>query len=332
MSAVAASRCAAAILVYHSIADVERDPFGITVAPSDFEGQLEVLARRFNVLTLGQLNHGLDEGELPERAVVVTFDDGYANNLHVAQPALVAHGVPATLFVASGYIGASREFWWDEVERLICVERTVDAEPVLELAVAGERLRCPMDDGADAVRRIALWLQTLPLGSVDQGLEQLRRWAGVNDWPEPRATHRPLTVAELRALAGSPQFEIGAHTRTHLRLGAQVPDVQRAEIEGSRADLESWLGSAPPTFAYPFGNPDHDYSADTVATVRAAGFQAAVSGHPGLARSFSPRHQLPRWFVTIPEPREFERWLASRFDSLPRRVISKAMARVRGRR
>jgi hypothetical protein len=61
-------------------------------------------------------------------------------------------------------------------------------------------------------------------------------------------------------------------------------------------------------------------------------FEAAVSGHPGLARSFSPRHQLPRWFVTITGPREFERGLASRFDSLPRRVISKAMARVRGRR
>lgn len=321
--------CAAAILVYHSIADVERDPFGITVAPADFEGQLEVLAQRFNVLTVEEVREGLERGELPDRAVVVTFDDGYANNLRAALPALAAHGVPATVFVASDYIGEVREFWWDEIERLVCVERPADAEPVLELAVSGDRLRCPMDDGAGAVRRIASWLQGLPVGSVEQGLAQLQRWAGADESLSPRETHRPLSVEELRELALSPQIEMGAHTRTHLRLGAQEPEVQRTEIEGSRADLESWLGAAPVTFAYPFGNPDHDYSPDTVAIVRAAGFEAAFSGHPGLADPASARYELPRWFVSTPEPREFERWLANRFRSLPMRAASKAMTRIR---
>lgn len=329
MSALVGNRRTAAILVYHAIADVERDPFGITVAPADFEGQLEILARGFNVISLGQLSAGLEQSELPERAVVVTFDDGYANNLEVGVPALARHGLVATLFVATSYIGGAREYWWDEIERLICVERGVDAEPVLEVAAGGDRLRCPMDDGAGAVRRIALWLQGLPAGSVEQGLDQLRRWAGADEPLAPRPTHRPLRLDELRELAGTPQFEIGAHTRTHLRLGAQEPEIQRAEIEGSRRDLEQWLGTAPATFAYPFGSPVNDYSPDTVSIVGAAGFQSAVSGEPGLARRSSPRYELPRWFVTVPEPREFERWLANRFRPLPMRAVSKAMAGMR---
>src|SRR5581483_10083886 len=180
MSSRRASRRTAAILTYHSIADVERDPFAITVAPADFEGHVRALARHFNVLTLGQLAEGLDRGELPERAVGVTFDDGYANNLDTALPILAAHGVPATLFVATGYIGTDREFWWDEVARLSWTERGGDAPPVLELAAGGDLLRCPMDDRAAAVKRITQWLQARPPGSVEEGLVALRRWAGLD--------------------------------------------------------------------------------------------------------------------------------------------------------
>jgi peptidoglycan/xylan/chitin deacetylase (PgdA/CDA1 family) len=330
MSPLTQSRCAAAILVYHSIADVERDPFGVTVAPADFEGQLEVLARRFNVLSLTSLTEGLEHGRLPQRTVVVTFDDGYANNLEVARPALARHGLTATLFVATGYIGDTREFWWDEVERLVCVERHADADPVLELTVGAERLRCPMEDGAQAARRIVLWLEGLPAGSVEHGLAALRRWAGTESPPAPRPTHRPLKMDELSALAASAEFEIGAHTRSHLRLSAQTPEVQRAEIDGSRVDLESWLQSGPRSFAYPFGSPGVDYAPLTVNLVQDAGFDVAVSGSPELTVRSSPRYELPRWFVTVTEPSAFERWLANRFRPLPLRAMNKAASRLRG--
>jgi peptidoglycan/xylan/chitin deacetylase (PgdA/CDA1 family) len=321
-------RCAAAVLVYHSIADVERDPFGITVSPADFEGQMEVLAHRFNVLTLEQLCAGLDRGELPDRAVVVTFDDGYANNLTAALPSLTAHGVPATLFVATGYIGGPDEFWWDEIERLVCVERAADAAPVLELTVGGDSLRLAMDEGA-AAKQIVLWLQARPAGGVDEGLVAVRRWAGVEGKSAARDTHRPLTLDELRQLAASDQIEIGAHTRNHLRLSAQDVEVQRAEIERSRTDIESWLGATPAAFAYPFGAPGTDYSPQTVTVVEEAGFDRAVSGSPTLVRRSSPRYELPRWFVTTPEPTDFERWLANRFRPLPLRAVSKLAARAR---
>jgi peptidoglycan/xylan/chitin deacetylase (PgdA/CDA1 family) len=333
MSRAGSARCAAAILVYHSVADVEHDPFGITVAPDHFRGHMEVLARRFTPLSLEQLCDGLDRGELPERSVVVTFDDGYANNLSAALPSLAAAGVPASLFVATGYVGSEREFWWDEVQRLVGDGAGADRPPVLELTVTGQTLRCPMGDGATAAKQIALWLQGRPAGSVEEALAQLHQWAGIGGNLAPRETHRPLTLDELRELAGSDRLEIGAHTRHHLRLGAQTAGVQHDEIAGSRADLERWLGAAPAAFAYPFGNPGSDYSPATVAAVAEIGFARAVSGGPGLTGRSSPRYELPRWFVTTPAPADFERWLANRFRPAALRAVGKLtrMARRAGR-
>jgi peptidoglycan/xylan/chitin deacetylase (PgdA/CDA1 family) len=201
MKRLGATRCRAAILVYHSVADVAHDPFGITVGPPDFRGHMEVLARRFSPLSLEQLCAGLERGELPERAVVVTFDDGYANNLSTALPSLAAAGVPASLFVATGFIGSQREFWWDEVERLVCGEAGAQRAPVLELSAGADSLHCSMGDGIDAARQIVLWLQARPAGSVEEGLQQLRSWTGLDSAPPARETHRPLTLDELRELA-----------------------------------------------------------------------------------------------------------------------------------
>ena len=186
-----------------------------------------------------------------------------------------------------------------------------------------------MTDPVAAAKQISLWLQGHRTGGVEEGLEQLRRWAGADADGPARETHRPMTLDELRALAGSGQFEIGAHTRHHFRLSAQTEDEQRAEIAGSRQDLTTWLGRAPSVFAYPFGNPSTDYTPATVAAVQQQGFELALSGSPGLTERSSPRYELPRWFVTTPDPTAFERWLVNRFRPLPLRAVSKLTARTR---
>jgi peptidoglycan/xylan/chitin deacetylase (PgdA/CDA1 family) len=330
MSRSVARRPSAAILVYHSIAEVEHDPFKITVAPEDFRRHMEIVARRFAPLRLSQLCAGLDSGELPERAVAVTFDDGYANNLSAALPSLAENGVPAALFVATGYIGSPREFWWDEVERLVHAQAGGDREPALELSAGEDSLHCSMSDAGDAIREIIPWLQGRGPGGIEAGLQQLRRWAGLDAAPTPRETHRPLKLEELRELARSETVEIAAHTRSHLRLGAQSEAVQRDEIDGSRADLQTWLGSAPASFAYPFGSPAGDYSSATVELVRELGFDRALTSSPSLAAASSPRYELPRYFVSTPAPEQFERWLGNRFKALPARAASKLVRLARG--
>ncbi len=93
----------AAILMYHSVME---DPgsqevyLGEIVHPRNaFRSQMELLARRFHPTSLDQVGRFVKgEGEIPDRAVVVTFDDGYADNYEIAAPVLQEVGVSATFY------------------------------------------------------------------------------------------------------------------------------------------------------------------------------------------------------------------------------------------
>src|SRR5215210_2506432 len=73
------------ILLYHRIAGSRSDPWSLGVAPRHFAEHLEILRQHAYPIKLGRLSQGLLDGDLPDRSVVVTFDDGYADNLHNAR-------------------------------------------------------------------------------------------------------------------------------------------------------------------------------------------------------------------------------------------------------
>ncbi|HEX7120009.1 MAG TPA: polysaccharide deacetylase family protein [Longimicrobiales bacterium] len=106
----------AVILGYHSISAPDDDPHALCVAPARFEEHLEVLAAHARPVSLAGLARALRDGALPERAVAITFDDGYADCLHAALPRLERFDVPATAFVTTGFLG--QEFRWDAQARL----------------------------------------------------------------------------------------------------------------------------------------------------------------------------------------------------------------------
>jgi peptidoglycan/xylan/chitin deacetylase (PgdA/CDA1 family) len=72
------------------------------------------------VLSVTELSGAIEVGRLPRRAVVLTFDDGYADNL-LAKSLLEKRGLAATLFLSTGALDSSHEFWWDELERIFCI-------------------------------------------------------------------------------------------------------------------------------------------------------------------------------------------------------------------
>jgi peptidoglycan/xylan/chitin deacetylase (PgdA/CDA1 family) len=323
---------AAAILVYHSVARLQRDPYGVAIEPEAFRAQMEIIADRFAPRSLNEVAAGLAAGTLTGRSVAVTFDDGYANNLSDALPSLTEYDVPATLFVTTGYIGGDREFWWDELERIICEAPPDRLSAPVRLAVGGRALDLPATDRAGAIGELWRWLHRCTPDQIEQGLGQIRAWAGLSEPLVPRATHRPLTVEQLRELAEHHRIELGAHTRHHPSLAGQAPAAQRLEIQQSSDDVESWTGQRPACFAYPYGNPRTDYSPTTVEIVRGLGFGCAVSTPPGLADATSSLLELPRFFVTIKDAEEFDRWLAGRFMTRPVRIARKLASWGLGRR
>lgn len=295
----------ATILLYHRLADCDQDPAGLCVSPARFAEHLDVVVATRRPLPLAELVDAAGADRAPADAVAVTFDDGYAEVLDVAVPALARAGVPAACFVTTGAVGADREFWWDELEALLLGPG--DRPPRLALAVADRPEEWPTATPSGrwvAHHAVKARLRAAPPAAIEAALEELREWAGAPPAGPPRRALRP---DELRAVADA-GVEIGAHTRRHPRLSVLGPEAQREEMAGSRADLEEALGSAPAGFSYPFGLPRVDYDRRAVDLARESGFDYALGGYGALPER-PDRLQLPRRLVPDCAGEAFARWL-----------------------
>jgi peptidoglycan/xylan/chitin deacetylase (PgdA/CDA1 family) len=298
----------ALILLYHRVTRLETDPQWLTVPPATFDEQLDMLRRNWPVMPLTKLVAALRENALPKRSVVVTFDDGYADNLHEAKPLLEKHALPATVFVSSGFVGRREEFFWDELDRLLLHSPTLperlewpglagwsfgssrcENRPVWNVLHADSpdarheayRMLCPIFAHADPETR-RRWL------------DGLRAWAGTT--PDGRESHRTVTPDELQRLAAGNLIEIGAHTVHHPRLASLPLDAQRREMRDGKLALESIIDRPVTTFSYPFGGPG-DYTADTARLAGENGFTAACANFGGSVRRGADPFQLNRVLV-----------------------------------
>jgi peptidoglycan/xylan/chitin deacetylase (PgdA/CDA1 family) len=309
------------ILLYHRIAGPRMDPLELDVREERFAAQLAILARDATVLPLDEFEDRRRAGTLPPRATAITFDDGYADNQHLAAPALAAAGLPATVFVTTGMTGANREFWWDDIERVAFSDRH------LEPPVPGMSLSWKHADGAPRAagawrvlsgealtprhrlyRELFLALRAIAPAAREARLAALRAWAGVPD--DARPSHRTMTLDELLALAATPGITIGAHTITHPVLKLLPVADQQRELAGSGAQLAGWLGHPVRAVAYPFGTV-HDVSADTWRAARDAGFDYALINEPRTAWRWTSRWELPRFLVRDWDAAEFTGRLAA---------------------
>jgi peptidoglycan/xylan/chitin deacetylase (PgdA/CDA1 family) len=304
------------VLYYHRVADLEQDPQLLAVSPRNFAAQLRELRRGYAPLGLREALARLAEGRLPPRAVALTLDDGYADNLTTARPLLEAERIPATVFVATGWLDGAAEFYWDEVERLLLQPGRLPRRLWLDDGTHGRGwdLGRHADYTARERERHSGWtvLRRAPtarhrvyrellahLDGLDRSrravaLDALRTQAGVT--ATVRATHRPLVRGEVARLAAGNLIEIGAHTVSHARLSWLPGDARRREVASSKRELEEALGRAVTAFSYPFGQLD-DYDAATVAEVRRAGFSLACTTAPDLAAPGVDPLLVPRYGV-----------------------------------
>jgi peptidoglycan/xylan/chitin deacetylase (PgdA/CDA1 family) len=280
------------VLMYHRVAPRDTAGGGIAVPADRFDEHLRALGATFQLLSLSGLVRSLVDGAIPRRSVVVTFDDGYTDNLATAKPSLERHEVSATVFVVSGYVGSRRKFWWDELER-ICVTPPA-LPPQLELRAGGEELT--LNIAADLERRSLFRQLRTTLGPLAEDeregvLVGLRTWAGLG--PTGSEAGQALSAEGLLELTRGGLVEVGAHTVTHPRLPGLPREMQLAEIRDSVRQLEGILHREVSLFSYPFGA--HDGA--TVACAREAGLACACTTAPGSVRRSTDPYRLPRLYV-----------------------------------
>ena len=323
----------ALILTYHQICERDVDPWNNAVTPANFREQLAVLEQIASPVDINEIAQAAERGSfahLPRRAVAITFDDGYANNLRHAAPALVEAKMPGTVFVTTGMVDHPREFWNDELERIFLNPGTLP--DVLDVEVVNTRYLWEL--GADAEytaeqahdhRNWLAWhtaptsrhhlFQELydafqPMDAHPRAdlLRHLLQWANI---PEtPRTDLDMLTVSGLREIAAMPGMSIQAHTVTHPVLAQLDEHAQRRELVESRDQLREWLGPGAPVdgMAYPYGLSEH-YSNTTADLAREVGYRWAAANIADVMRPTTGVFDLRRASVTNLNGDAFKRWL-----------------------
>ncbi len=274
--------------MFHRIADPICDPWGLCVAPGRFEKQMQTLKARRIPLPLGEFAARLADGTLPRLAAAVTFDDGYVDNLRAAKPILERVGVPATVFLATGYLDTRKEFWWDELTRIILTRHDAAAGAIV---IVGRSIVVDLPALPDGPATLPAWrawqpprtarerlyfevwsrLRVLDDRTREEALAAVRALFGTG--PPACADDLPMSRDEVKCLLAGSQIEIGAHTETHPPLTMLSLRERRREIEKSRAACEALAGGSVHGFAYPHG----DLDSATADLVRDSGFRWACS-------------------------------------------------------
>jgi peptidoglycan/xylan/chitin deacetylase (PgdA/CDA1 family) len=273
---------------------------------------LDSIKRIATPLSLVDFVRGLESGQLPERSAVLTFDDGYVDNSEEALPLLRRHSAPATVFVTTGNIDTEQEFWWDRLETLLLVPERLPEHlsldlPTVRLDIDLAQTRFYGEDQRAGDKGVIAWqakrdtrmgffysvwkaLSGLPSPRRWQALDELAAWSGSG---ADKAARRTMRTEEIRAMAADPLITIGCHSVDHPPLPAHPVPEQIRQILQSRATLESICDAPVTTFAYPHG----EHTDETVALLRGAEFECAVTVEQKVASRECDVMKLPRFGV-----------------------------------
>lgn len=273
---------AARILLFHRIAE----PTSLAVEPNtaitaeSFRSVIGEVAERYKPLSLHGFVGRLRRGQVTDGCVVVTFDDGFADNLQMALPILEEFNVPAMVYVTSGFVQRQRKPFEYQLAQIVSHSNSVDfaeqswaTDSLEKKKECYEAIRSDLHPTSDVRREAAI--------------EELCQ--GVNDWSEHSAFEF-LTVGQLRQLDASPLITIGAHTRAHLVLTAVSQREAKNDIRLGKQWLEEQLDHPIVDFAYPYGA----FDSSIRKCVGVAGFRTAVTTIPQPVRGKCDLLTLPR--------------------------------------
>ena len=292
------SRCKlknkAFILMYHRIIDKgSQSSFpvqpGMYVTLASFRRQIKLLKDKFKVISLAALIDLLKNGDDVSGCCVLTFDDGWLDNYTNAFPVLKDHQVPATVFLATGFIGTQRWFWPEEVSFSLAwlYQNKMDSSNLPGI------LQKLFD-------KTQFYSSGLLCNAIDKFIDELKQY-------EPQQRKQVVSVLkdvcpvkknerllmnwdEVQEMTDSGLISFGAHTASHALLDQLPIDKAGVEIQKSKKQIEKRIKKQVNFFAFPNGN----YNKKVLAILRDTQFAAAVTTMRGYINISSHLLELPR--------------------------------------
>lgn len=258
------------ILVYHRVLD-QKDIFRLDMPTvEEFDKQMLWISRFFNVCSLSDAVDRLKKNTLPKRALVITFDDGYKDNITNALPILKKYNLSAAFFITTEYMGNNP--WWDNlIESVRHTEKTSIMHDGISYDLSN------VDARVEFVDKFSEDLKKMPEVQARESLLALIGALGVIE-------HERLMMDEsdLRLLVDN-AMEIGSHGVNHHILSRIPDDLVRVEVEDSREFLSRVTSETINSFAYPNGKYPVDLYDKHIRMVEDAGYDCALSSNTGCS-------------------------------------------------
>jgi peptidoglycan/xylan/chitin deacetylase (PgdA/CDA1 family) len=260
---------------------------GVSITPTDFERALTFLTRYYTPVRMQDVLSACDGRGLPPRAVLVTFDDGYASVREWAAPLCVKLGVPVTLFLNAAFLDNQRL----APDNLVCYAAnelgmgTINAAARVAKGADTPELKCQGEV-------FSRFFPAISLAERKVFLDALTHLGGINEHQLAVEAALYLTRRQLCDL-GTLDFEIGNHTYTHVRCRSLTPEDLVGEIDRNKAELEAVAGKTVRSFSVPYGSSE-DLTSDLVAHLKRSGYEAAFLSESAANLRDADKFQLDR--------------------------------------
>ncbi len=307
--------------MYHRIADSTNDPWQLSVSSINFEQQLQILQKKYMLISVNELIDQLNKKSISPNTVCITFDDGYRDNYFAAKPLLEKYKCPATIFISTQYINQQHYFWWDELEAIILGSEKLPL--AFSLTINEELFVFKLENDSvltDEQREkqktwvwtqkpptercelyLMLWerLKPLPYDAQRSVIEKIKCWAAYDKIDKENL---PMTNQQLKEMADHPLFNIGLHTVTHPALSFHSRQIQFKEIADNEQSLRNDSLKPIKSVAYPYGN----YNEATLSVVKEQGLDLAFTTKEETVTNHSDFHRLGRFQVKNWNGEQFE--------------------------
>ena len=278
-----------AVLYYHRVYEKKCDINLLCVTPKKFEQQMKYLKKNFNILRFEE-----DWTRSDRDSIVITFDDGYLDNLTYALPILEELQIPATIFVSTGTLSDIRELWWDELETLLLTDGDYSDVFRLQDDIYNCEWRTDTYEFRLNCYKALHYLMKNHVNPLkrEKWFEQLWKWRGETRYVN--TGNSTLSDRTCQELAKSKYITIGAHTVSHPSLAKLKFEEQKSQIQQSVAYLENLLQKKIDMFSYPFGVESIDFDESTIAACKVSGIRKAASVNEGLWQEQLNPYAIPR--------------------------------------
>lgn len=245
---------------------------------NEFEDVLRRLRTLGNPISMGEVVSAHKEARcLPPNSYAITFDDGFANNFHIAAPILRRHETPAMFYLTSSFVENNEGSWTDLIEYAVesvdevrfkhdCFQPTSPIKSVADKIAFLDKIRGIVKSDAN-------------LDPYEFALE-LWKQNGVNRFIPDSELDQKMTPHEVAKLAADPLFMVGGHSRTHRVMSFLSSAELKAEVSTSIQSLKSWTGQEIVHYSYPEGLA-HCYSEEVISCLKEYGILCSPTAIEG---------------------------------------------------